>query len=440
MTASEIRALFAVVSRPEVVSLAGGMPAVTALPLDAVGSMIGDLVSGHGAAALQYGSGQGDPRLRERICDVMALEGIGVGEDPAASPDNVVVTVGSQQGLDLVTRVFCDPGDIVLAEAPSYVGALGVFQASQAEVRHVEMDADGLIPQALREALMALRAQGRRAKFLYTVPNFHNPAGVTLPVERREQILALAEEFDLLIIEDNPYGLLGFDREPLPALRARSAERVIYLGSFSKTFSPGLRVGWVYAPVAVREKLVLASEAQILCPPSLTQYAVARYLDTQPWEQQIKVFCELYRDRRDATLDSLTALMPDGVTWTKPDGGFYVWLQLPKGLDAKVMQPRAIAARVAYVPGVGFYADGSGQRFLRLSYCYPVPDRIREGVRRLATVIESELELRETFGGIDPATLHGAVSGSHGGAGSPSARSAAVEPRAGGNTPTADAR
>jgi len=408
MTASEIRALFAVVSRPEVVSLAGGMPAVTALPLDAVGSMIGDLVTGHGAATLQYGSGQGDLRLRERICDVMALEGIGVGGDESASPDNVVVTVGSQQGLDLVTRVFCDPGDIVLAEAPSYVGALGVFQASQAEVRHVAMDNDGLIPAAVREALLRLQAEGRRAKFLYTVPNFHNPAGVTLSVPRRDEILALAEEFDLLVIEDNPYGLLGFDRDPLLALRSRAADRVIYLGSFSKTFSPGLRVGWVYAPVAVREKLVLASEAQILCPPSLTQYAVARYLDTQPWEQQIKVFCELYRERRDAALDSLTALMPEGVTWTRPDGGFYVWLQLPEGLDAKVMQPRAIAARVAYVPGVGFYADGSGQRFLRLSYCYPEPDRIREGVRRLAGVIESELELRATFGAIDPATLHGA--------------------------------
>jgi len=408
MTASEIRALFAVVSRPEVVSLAGGMPAVTALPLDAVGSMIGDLVTGHGAATLQYGSGQGDLRLRERICDVMALEGIGGGADEDASPDNVVVTVGSQQGLDLVTRVFCDPGDIVLAEAPSYVGALGVFQAAQAEVRHVPMDDDGLIPEALRAALLRLRAEGRRAKFLYTVPNFHNPAGVTLTVERREQILALAHQFDLLVIEDNPYGLLGFDRDPLPALRSQAAERVIYLGSFSKTFSPGLRVGWVYAPVAVREKLVLASESQILCPPSLTQYAVARYLDTQSWEQQIKVFGELYRERRDATLDSLSALMPDEVSWTDPGGGFYVWLQLPDGLDAKVMQPRAVAARVAYVPGIGFYADGSGQRFLRLSYCYPEPDRIREGVRRLAGVVESELELRDTFGGIDPATLHGA--------------------------------
>ncbi|CAN5183724.1 PLP-dependent aminotransferase family protein [soil metagenome] len=368
MTASEIRALFAVVSRPEVVSLAGGMPAVTALPLDAVGAMLGELIGNRGAQALQYGSGQGDPRLRERICDVMALEGI-----RGASPDDVVVTVGSQQGLDLISRVFLDPGDVVLAEAPSYVGALGSFQAAQAEVRHVPMDGAGLIPAALRSALVELDRQGRRAKFLYTVPNFHNPAGVTLSEPRRAEILALAEEFDLLVIEDNPYGLLGFDHEPLPALRARSEDRVLYLGSFSKTFAPGLRVGWVYAPHAVREKLVLASEAQVLCPPALCQLAVAEYLDTQPWLEQIKVFRELYRERRDATLDALTALMPPGVTWTRPEGGFYVWATLPEGLDAKVMQPRAVHARVAYVPGVGFYADGQGARNMRLSYCYPTP-------------------------------------------------------------------
>jgi 2-aminoadipate transaminase len=396
MKSSEIRALFSVVSRPEVVSLAGGMPAVTALPLDAVGSMIGELVSGMGAQTLQYGSGQGDPRLRERICDVMALEGI---TDARAS--EVVVTVGSQQGLDLVTRVFIDPGDVILAEAPSYVGALGVFQAAQAEVRHVAMDDEGLIPEALEQTLLECRARGDRVKFLYTVPNFHNPAGVTLSEPRRAAIVAIAEQYDLLIIEDNPYGLLGFDHEPMRALRARNEERVIYLGSFSKTFSPGLRVGWVLAPLAVREKLVLATEAQVLCPPSLTQYAVARYLDTQPWREQIKVFTELYRERRDATLESLTALMPAGTTWTKPDGGFYVWLKLPHGLDAKLMQPRAVAAHVAYVPGIGFYADGQGREYMRLSYCYPEPDQIREGVRRLARVIEAELDLHSTFDAVD---------------------------------------
>lgn len=391
MTASEIRALFAVANRPEVVSLAGGMPYTTALPLDAVGAMMGRLVAHNGSAALQYGSGQGDPRLREQICEVMALEGI------AGSPDDVVVTVGSQQALDIVSRVFLDPGDMVLAEGPSYVGALGTFAAAQAEVVHLPMDADGLVPAVLEETLDRLTAAGRRAKFLYTVPNFHNPAGVTLAPARRPEILALAERYDLLVLEDNPYGLLGFDGEALPALRSLSDSRVIYLGSFSKTFAPGLRVGWVLAPHAVREKLVLVSESQVLCPPTFNQLAVTEYLLTQPWMEQVKVFRELYRERRDAMLEALSALMPAGCRWTHPHGGFYVWLTLPEGMDAKVMQPRAVHARVAYVPGIGFYADGSGRRDMRLSYCYPEPDRIREGIRRLAGVVEEELDLCATF-------------------------------------------
>lgn len=393
MTASEIRALFAVASRPEVVSLAGGMPYTTALPLDAVGKLLSDLLATRGAQALQYGSGQGDPVLRELICDVMSLEGI------TASPEDVVVTVGSQQALDLVTRVFCDPGDVVLAEAPSYVGALGTFAAYQAEVVHVPMDADGLVPEALREAIAAVQAAGKRAKFLYTIPNFHNPAGVSLAEPRRDEILAICQEAGLLVLEDNPYGLLGFDGPPTPAIRARADEdSVIYLGSFSKTFAPGLRVGWVLAPHAVREKLVLASEAAVLCPPQLNQYLVSEYLTTQDWRGQVDVFRGIYQERRDAMLDALRQLMPAGTTWTHPAGGFYVWLTLPQGLDSKVMQPRALTARVAYVPGVGFYSDGQGGRDMRLSYCFPEPERIREGVRRLAGVIEQELELLETFG------------------------------------------
>ncbi len=391
MTASEIRALFAVANRPEVVSLAGGMPYTTALPLDAVGAMMGQLVAHNGSAALQYGSGQGDLRLRERICEVMALEGI------VGSPDDVVVTVGSQQAIDIVSRVFLDPGDVVLAEGPSYVGALATFAAAQAEVVHLPMDADGLVPAVLEETLGRLARSGRRAKFLYTVPNFHNPAGITLSLARRPEIVALADRHDLLVLEDNPYGLLGFDGEPLPALRSLSESRVIYLGSFSKTFAPGLRVGWALAPHAVREKLVLMSESEVLCPPTFNQRAVVEYLETQPWMEQVKVFRELYRERRDTMLDALASLMPAGCSWTRPHGGFYVWLTLPEGLDAKVMQPRAVHARVAYVPGIGFYADGSGRREMRLSYCYPEPERIREGIRRLAGVVEEELDLRATF-------------------------------------------
>ncbi|HEX6755929.1 MAG TPA: PLP-dependent aminotransferase family protein [Mycobacteriales bacterium] len=392
LAVSEIRALFAVANRPEVVSLAGGMPYTAALPLDAVGSMLGQLIAHNGATALQYSAGQGDLRLRELICDVMAEEGI-----HGASADDVVVTVGSQQALDLISRVFLDPGDIVLAEGPSYVGALGTFAAAEAEVVHVPLDGDGLIPAALASALADLAAAGRKPKFLYTVPNFHNPAGITLALSRRVEILEICARYDVLVIEDNPYGLLGFEGQTMPTLRSMAPGRVIYLGSFSKTFASGVRVGWAYAPPAVREKLVLLSESQVLCPPMLSQLAVSEYLATQPWRDQVKVFRELYRDRRDAMLESLDALMPAGSTWTKPEGGFYVWLTLPEGLDAKVMQPRGINARVAYVPGIGFYADGSGRREMRLSYCYPTPERIREGVRRLAGVVEEELELRETF-------------------------------------------
>ncbi|WP_327088587.1 PLP-dependent aminotransferase family protein [Nonomuraea sp. NBC_01738] len=396
MVASEIRALFAVASRPEVVSLAGGMPYVTALPLDMVGELVSDLVTRRGPVALQYGSGQGDPHLREQICEVMRLEGIDAGAD------DVVVTVGSQQALDLVTRIFIDPGDVVLAEGPSYVGALGTFAAYQAKVVHITMDEQGLVPESLAQTIYALQAAGNTIKFLYTIPTFHNPGGVTLNAARRQQVLDICQRAGVLIVEDNPYGLLGFDAEPMRALRADNPDGVVYLGSFSKTLAPGFRVGWALAPHAIREKLVLAMESAVLSHSSFTQLAVGQYLATQPWREQIKTFRELYRERRDAMLDALEALMPAGVSWTKPAGGFFVWATLPEGLNSKALLPRAVAERVAFVPGTGFFSDGSGARQMRLSFCYPQPDRIREGVRRLAGVIEQELQIRDTFGTSSP--------------------------------------
>jgi 2-aminoadipate transaminase len=393
MTTSEIRALFAVANRPEIIGMGGGSPCVSALPLEVLADMTAKLISEQGAQALQYMGGQGDPRLRELICGVMALEGI------SASPDDVVVTVGSQQALDVVSRIFLDPGDVVIAEAPSYVGALGTFAQYQAGVVHVPMDDDGLVPAALREAIARVAREGRRAKFLYTVPNYHNPAGLTLIEERRDEILAICAEAGLLVLEDNPYGLLGFDGPPLPALRSRVSEGVIYLGSFSKTFASGVRVGWVLAPPGVKEKIVIASEATTLCPVALSQYVVAEFLAHHPWQQQVKVFRELYRTRRDACLEALAASFPAGSSWTHPTGGFYVWVTLPEGIDAKAMLPRAIQGRVAYVPGIGFYADGQGRQNLRLAYSLPEPERIREGVRRLAGVLADELEIVSTFGG-----------------------------------------
>lgn len=408
MRASEIRALFAVANRPEVVSLAGGMPNLASLPLDQIAQSTQRLLAERGAVALQYGSGQGEEGLREQILEVMSLEGI------TAHSDDVVVTTGSQHALDLVTRVFIDPGDVVVAEAPSYVGALGVFRAYQADVVHVPMDDGGLIPQALAETLQDLSRQGRRVKMLYTVPNFHNPAGVSLAADRREQILQIARSHGVLVLEDNPYGLLGFDSEPAPALQTLDPEGVVYLGSFSKTFAPGYRVGWALAPHAVRERLVLASESAILCPSMMSQLSIATYLASADWQGQIKAYREVYRERRDATLAALAEYLP-GCSWTVPTGGFYTWVTLPEGLDAQAMLPRAVSARVAYVPGTAFYADGQGGAHLRLSYCYPTPERITEGVRRLAGVVNDEADLQHMFGtgGTGAGALQRQVPGQH---------------------------
>ncbi|MDP4653564.1 MAG: PLP-dependent aminotransferase family protein [Candidatus Nanopelagicales bacterium] len=385
MKPSEIRSLFAVASRPEIVSLAGGMPNLSAIPMDMMAGIVEKLIREHGQEALQYGSGQGHPQLREQICDVMALEGI------KANPDDVLITTGSQQALDLISRIFIDPGDVVLVEAPSYVGALGTFAQYEASVVHVEMDQNGLIPESLRQAIRTLRYQGRRIKFLYLIPNYQNPAGVLLPADRRSEILDICRAEKIFIVEDNPYGLLGFDRPSPNAMRAEDSENVIYLGSFSKTIVPGFRIGWALVPQSLKEKLVIASESSILCPSNFSQMAIASYLANQPWREQIASFCALYKVRRDAMLSALDAYFPKAATWTKPAGGFYVWVTLPPEIDTKAMVPRAIAAKVAYVPGTAFFADGFGSWSLRLSYCYPTPERITQGVMALSKVVEQEM-------------------------------------------------
>ncbi len=389
MQASEIRSLFAVASRPDIVSLAGGMPNLSALPMDMMAGVVNKLVLENGAEALQYGSGQGHPFLREQICEVMALEGI------RAHPDDVIVTTGSQQALDLISRIFINPGDVVLVEAPSYVGALGTFKQYEANVVHVQMDEHGLVPAALREAIASVRASGQTIKFLYLIPNYQNPAGVLLPADRRTEILEICQSEKIFIVEDNPYGLLGFDKPSPNAMRSQDSENVIYLGSFSKTIAPGFRVGWALVPPSLKEKLVIAAESSILCPSNFAQLSISGYLADQPWRDQIASFCKLYKDRRDAMLESLEAHFPTNATWTKPAGGFYVWVTLPPEIDTTALMPKAIVAKVAYVPGTAFYADGFGSWSMRLSYCHPTPERIREGVRALGGVIKTEMEQRQ---------------------------------------------
>jgi DNA-binding transcriptional MocR family regulator len=258
------------------------------------------------------------------------------------------------------------------------------------------MDQDGLIPDSLRAAIKSVRAAGRKIKFLYLIPNYQNPTGVCLPADRRTEILAICREAEIFVVEDNPYGLLGFDKPSPNAMRAEDSENVIYLGSFSKTIASGLRIGWALVPQSLKDKLVIASESSILCPSNFTQLTISSYLADQPWRDQIASFCELYKVRRDAMLESLEQHFPAEATWTKPGGGFYVWVNLPAEIDTKALMPKAIVAKVAYVPGNAFYADGLGSWAMRLSYCHPTPERIREGVKALGGVIKQEMQRRGT--------------------------------------------
>ena len=391
MRQSEVRSLFAVANRPEVVSLAGGMPNIEGLPLEFLAEMSSRLLRDRGASILQYGSGQGSDELREMIVEVMRPDGI------RGHADDVVVTTGSQQALDLISQIFINPGDVVLAEAPSYVGALGTFRAYQANVVHVPMDAEGLVPEELVRVIDELEAEGKPIKFLYTIPNFHNPGGVCLSAERRPRIAEICQRRHILVVEDNPYGLLGFDGDPIPAIQSINPDGVVYLGSFSKTFAPGYRVGWALAPTAVAARLILANENALLCPSTFAQLSINEYLRTYDWYQQVKEYREMYHERGRAMQEALEEYMPM-CSWNSPEGGFYTWVKLPEGLDAQAMLPRAVTNLVAYVSGTAFYADGQGRDHMRLSFCYPTLERIREGVQRLAAVVRAEAELVDMFG------------------------------------------
>ena len=389
LSVSEVRALFSVVSRPEVVSLAGGMPNVSALPDDVLKQAYEGMMAKRGALAMQYGGGQGDLTFRDQIRELMALEGI------HSSVEDIVITTGSQHGLDLLGGLFLDAGDVVLAEGPSYVGALGIFRHYEAHVEHVYTDENGMSPEALQESITEMKRQGKKIKFLYLVPNFANPSGVTLSAERRPQIIEICKREHILILEDNPYGLLYFNQPVPDALRSMD-DNVVYLGSFSKILVPGFRVGYVLAPPAIRDKLVLANESAILCPTSFGQMMISEYLATADWQGQIDTFRGVYRERKDAALAAMNEFLPKLET-TRPDGGFYLWVTLPEGIDSKAMLPLAVKELVAYTPGTAFFGDGTGQKYLRICYSYPTPENIRVGIKRLANVINLQSELLETF-------------------------------------------
>nr|WP_245346807.1 PLP-dependent aminotransferase family protein [Arthrobacter stackebrandtii] len=379
---SAVRDVFEISMQPGLVSLAGGNPYLQSLPLERLAATAAEIVAEHGLEALQYGGGQGTEELRTQICEVMAAEGI-----LDADPENVVITAGSQSAQDVAAKVFCDPGDVILLEDPTYVGALNTFEAYEVDVQPVAGDEHGIIPSLLRERIAALQAEGKRIKLLYTIPNFNNPSGVMLAPERRQEIVDICREANILVLEDNPYGLLKFDGVLPEPLRAANPDDVLYLGSFSKIFAPGLRIGWALVPAHLKQRYYLASEAVTLCPPTLNQMLVSEYLRNYDWQGQIATYRALYAERCAALLEALDEFMPEGVSWTRPEGGFFVWLTLPEGIDTYPLLHEGIDAGVVFVPGAAFSAAEGPSSKLRLAFSAVPPGTLREGVRRLAPVL-----------------------------------------------------
>lgn len=393
MKTAATRDLMATLSRPGIISLAGGFPDTRLFGEEAFRE-ISKNIAADSAQALQYGPTAGLEAIKDVIVDVMSAEGI------EASQEEVFTTTGAQQGLDLVAKVFLDEGDAILCEGPTYAGALNAFAAYRPRILHIPMDRAGMIPSAAREGLKKARKQGIQVKFIYTVPNFQNPAGVTMAAGRRRELLQIAREYDLIIIEDNPYGMLRFEGEPLPSLSAIEKEeeggvdRVVYLGTFSKIFAPGVRLGWVHAQPGILHKINVGKQGADLCSSNLSQMMISSYFQHADWRGYVKRLTEVYRERRNAMLDAMAEFMPKEVHWTHPEGGLFVWATMPSYLDATNMLPRAISRNVAYVPGEGFYAGGEGKNCMRLNFSFVEPEKIRRGIELLAEVIRDHMELR----------------------------------------------
>ena len=397
MRSSAMRDLMALTERPEVISLAGGWPDTSTFPADSYAALMSTVASESCARALQYGPTEGLSVVKRCIVQVMAAEGI------AIDPDELLVTTGGQQVIDLVCKTLLDPGDVVVCEAPTYPGAVPTFGAYEADVVHVGMDRDGMRIDELRRVLAELASQGRRPKFVYTVPTFHNPAGVTMSYDRRVELVAVAAERELLILEDNPYGLLRYEGSPLPPLRSLDSDFVIYGSTFSKILSPGVRLGWAAAPGPVLEKMNVGKQASDLCSSSISQYFVSAYFDSRPWEEYVHSLIEIYRRRRDVMLDALADHFPREAEWTHPEGGLFIWATLPDYIDTTDLLARALDEHVAFVPGRAAFLDGRGGSSMRLNFSGVDENQIREGVRRLGEVVREQVALYGTLTGLQPA-------------------------------------
>jgi 2-aminoadipate transaminase len=393
MTSSAMREIMALTERPDIISLAGGLPDTSTFPAEEFREIMA-CVSRDTARALQYAPTEGMAVTKNAVAAVMAAEG------SVADPQDMIVTTGGQQVIDLFCKTLIDPGDVIIAEGPTYPGAIPSFTAYQADVVQIDLDSDGLPTELVEETLDRLQSEGRRAKFIYTIPNFQNPGGVTMSLERRHSLVRLARDRELIVLEDNPYGLLRYEGEALPTLfsierelAGGSNDFIAYLGTFSKVLSPGLRLGWAAAPHPVLKMLNTGKQGADLNSSSISQMFVAEYFSSGDWPGYLEKLRDCYRSRRDTMLAALAEYFPPEASWTHPQGGLFIWATLPDWLDTTDLLARALSHDVAFVPGRAAYTDGRGGSSMRLNFSGLSEELIEEGLRRIGKAIGEQLEL-----------------------------------------------
>lgn len=381
LKASEIRELLKLTEKPEIISFAGGLPAPELFPIDKITEIVQDILQNDAKAALQYSATEGFVLLREIIANQrMILANV------KTTPDNVLITAGSQQGIDFSARLFLEDGDYVICEDPSYLGAINVFNTYHAKYLPIPMDEEGMIMEELEETLKAYP----QAKLIYTIPDFQNPTGRTMSVARRKRLAELAAQYQIAVIEDNPYGELNFEGKRLPAIQSFDNEGwVIYLGSFSKTFCPGYRIGWICAESVVLNKFVMLKQVADLQCSSIAQREVAYFMQRYNLDEHVNSIIAVYKKRRDLMLAGIAKHFPAGIKYTIPAGGLFTWVELKPGIDAAELLIEALKENVAFVPGAPFFANGGNHNFLRLNYSNMPEARIVEGIERLGKVLHA---------------------------------------------------
>jgi len=386
---SEIRELLKLTQLPGMISLAGGLPNPKAFPVDVIHECIEKVFSNHILNALQYGTTEGLPLLRGVLAKRMREK-----KNIDCELYNIIITNGAQQGLALLAFTFLDPGDTLITGAPTYLGATQAFHAFEGKCEAIPVTDNGFDIRSLERNLKRLQRNEIFPKFIYTVPSFQNPSGVTMPLESRKELLEVASEYDLLIVEDDPYGELVFEGESIPTIKSLDKKgRVIYMSTFSKILAPGFRLGWVIASDEILNKFTLAKQSADLCTNSFGQYVAYEYIAGGYLDKQLNDITEMYKRKRDIMLKAIEEFFPKGIKWTVPRGGMFLWVTLPKKVNTRLMFQRAVAKKVAFVVGDAFFPDGSGHNTMRLNFSYSKDEMIREGIRRLAEVIDEEMKI-----------------------------------------------